>query len=92
MDDLQLARFPHIRLKLFLRQTPQPEPAEEEIETDEFDEELGDIEDFEEESAPVHLNDERREALVNLAAQLLELREMLRKKKNEDRNSFERNA
>jgi DNA-binding transcriptional MerR regulator len=73
----------------FIKEIPAPEPVEEEIKTEEFDEELGEIEDFEQ-PEPVHLDDERREALVNLAGQLLELREMLRTKKSEDQNSFQR--
>lgn len=68
--------------------TPAPEPVEEEIEVDEL-EEVGEIEDFEA-SEPVELDDERREALTNLAAQLLELREMLKTKSGEDQNTRQR--
>lgn len=64
---------------------PAPEPVEEEIETEDF-EEVGEIDDFEA-SEPLEFDDERREALTNLAAQLLELREMLKTKTGEERNS-----
>lgn len=67
---------------------PAPEPVEEEIEVDEL-EEVGEIEDFEA-SEPVELDDERREALTNLAAQLLELREMLKTRSGEDQNTRQR--
>src|SRR5215210_3899464 len=63
----------------FVKEIPAPAPVEEEIETEEFTEEPGEIEEFEH-NEPVQLDDERREALVNLAAQLLELREMLKSK------------
>lgn len=52
--------------------------------------EIEDIEDFES-AAPVEvLDDERREALNSLAAQLLELREMLKTSKVETANSQQR--
>jgi DNA-binding transcriptional MerR regulator len=73
----------------FIKEIPAPAPAEEEIEIEEFEEELDEVEDFEPQE-PVQLDDERREALVNLAAQLLELREMLKTKKSEDQNSPQR--
>ncbi len=62
----------------FIKEVKLPEPPPVESE------ELGDLEDYEEpisyqHSAPVEvLDDERREALSSLAAQLLELREMLK--------------
>jgi DNA-binding transcriptional MerR regulator len=77
----------------FIKEVSVPEPAipavEEEIERENFEEELGEIEDFEHHE-PVHLDEERREALGNLAAQLLELREMLRTKKSEEQNQYQR--
>ena len=63
---------------------PEPEPKEfiEDVyaaeEIDEL-EEIGELEEI----APIHLDDERREALNSLAAQLLELREMLKSNRAE---------
>lgn len=67
----------------FIKEVKAPEPVEEiedieeieeiELEEDEFE----DIEEFEE-TETVELDEDRREALTNLAAQLLELREMLK--------------
>lgn len=51
---------------------------------------FGAIDDFER-SEPIELNEERREALTNLAAQLLELREMLKAKKSSERDARPRN-
>jgi DNA-binding transcriptional MerR regulator len=47
------------------------------------------IEEFER-SESLEMNDERREAIHNLASQLLELREMLSRKSAEDRQNFQR--
>ena len=58
----------------FIKEVKLPAPVE--------DEEFEEIEDFEE-IEPVELDEERREALTNLAAQLLELREMLKINKSE---------
>jgi len=70
-------------------------PAPEEVE--DFDEELDEIEaDLEENDEPqmdsvsVVINDERRQALSELASQLLELREMLKTKKADDANYYQR--
>lgn len=52
--------------------------------------EFEDIEDFQE-SKPIEMNEDRREALTHLAAQLLELREMLKTKNSEDQSSQQRN-
>lgn len=65
-----------------------PAPVIEETET-EFEPELGEIEDFPR-NEPLELDDERREAIHNLASQLLELREMLKTKNAEDRQNFQR--
>lgn len=67
----------------FIKEVKAPEPVEEiedieEIEEIELEEEeFEDIEEFEE-TETVELDEDRREALTNLAAQLLELREMLK--------------
>ncbi len=70
----------------FIREVPAPvvEEAEEN-----FEQELGEIEDFPR-NEPLELNDERREAIHKLASELLELREMLKTKTAEDRQSFQR--
>ena len=70
---------------------PAPEPAPE---IEEFDE-LEDYEaDFEAENfieaKPFVINSERRQAVSDLASQLLELREMLKIKKVEEPNSYQR--
>lgn len=72
----------------FIKEVKAPAPVEEEIEVEDL-EEVAEIEDFEA-HAPVELDDERREALTSLAAQLLELREMLKTKKGDDRNANQR--
>ncbi|HEY0427577.1 MAG TPA: MerR family transcriptional regulator [Pyrinomonadaceae bacterium] len=73
----------------FIKEIPVPAPIEEAPETEDFTEEIGEIEEPEHHE-PVELDEERREALVSLAAQLLELREMLKTRKSEDQNSFQR--
>ena len=68
----------------FIKEVKTPEPVEEEIiEPNEV--EFDDIEDFEvnETNETVELDEDRREALTNLAEQLLELREMLKVNKAE---------
>lgn len=72
----------------FIREVPVVPVVEESEE--EIEQELGEIEDFER-NAPVELDEERREALHNLASQLLELREMLKTKNTEDRQKLQRN-
>lgn len=67
----------------FIREVKLPEPASHETIEEDFEEEnLLEIEDFAETAAfaaPVEvLDEERREALTSLVAQLLELREMLK--------------
>lgn len=70
--------------------SPESEP-EENLEAESYDdEEFGEIEDLDK-SEPLELDEERREALTNLAAQLLELREMLKVKKSEDAPARQRN-
>ena len=70
----------------FIREVPTPiidEPEED------FEEDLGEIEEYKT-NEPFELDDERREAIHNLASQLLELREMLTRKSAEDRQNFQR--
>ncbi len=69
----------------FIKEVKLPESSEEAVKIGNyekvFDESEG-IEDFEERH-PAEMDEERREALTNLAAQLLELREMLKTSKSE---------
>lgn len=72
---------------------PLSPPAPEIEEFDElvdFEPELEEAEEVLAEVAPVTINSERRQALTELASQLLELREMLKTKKVEDANSYQR--
>lgn len=65
----------------FIKEVKVPEPVERvEIEDVEEIPEIAEIEDFEENGEVLEIDDEQKEALVSIAAQLLELREMLRKK------------
>jgi len=83
----------------FIKEVKPAEPPIEEIsaaeETGETDilEVFGGIEEFRQKNiAPaIEINEDRREALSNLAAQLLELREMLKTKKSEDQTERARN-
>lgn len=70
---------------------PEPEIADFE-ELEEFETELEDaeVENFAEASVPVVINSERSQALSDLASQLLELREMLKIKKSDDVNIYQR--
>ncbi len=68
--------------------SPASQPGES-IKRDFEENEIGEIGEFED-SAPVELDDERREALTSLAAQLLELREMLKINKTEKASSQQR--
>jgi len=71
----------------FIKEVKSPEPQLEEVIKQEYEEiEIGEFEDF----APVEFDDERREALTSLAAQLLELREMLKINKTENAGSQQR--
>lgn len=70
----------------FIREVPAPIIDEPE---DDFEENLSEIEEYKT-TEPIELDDERREAIHNLASQLLELREMLSKKSAEDRQNFQR--
>ncbi len=66
----------------FIKEVKSPEPVEEVTIDEDFDDEYEEIEEFEA-AAPLEIDDERREALQDLAAQLLELREMLKVNKSE---------
>ena len=69
---------------------PPVAPKQEFVKENYDDVEIDEIEDFEE-AAPVGVfDDERREALTSLAAQLLELREMLKTNKAETAGSQQR--
>ena len=73
----------------FIKEVKAPEPQPEPFVEEKFDEEIEEIEDYEE-TAPVELDEERREALTSLAAQLLELREMLKTNKAETAGARQR--
>ncbi len=66
----------------FIKEVKSPEPVEEVTIDEDFDDEYEEIEEFEV-VAPLEIDEERREALQDLAAQLLELREMLKVNKSE---------
>ncbi len=75
----------------FIKEVKIPEPQIEDIAADEMNETdilevFGGIEEFRQKAPPatVEMNEDRREALTSLAAQLLELREMLKTKKAEE--------
>ncbi|MCY7346232.1 MAG: MerR family transcriptional regulator [Pyrinomonadaceae bacterium] len=81
---LKIVHSEPVQRESFIKEVKLPEPEPEEFIEDvhaaeEIDkiEEIGDFEEI----APIHLDDERREALNSLAAQLLELREMLKSNK-----------
>jgi DNA-binding transcriptional MerR regulator len=67
-----------------------PEPVEAD-EIEDFEPELGEIEEtYQTEAEPAAVDTGRRQALTDLASQLLELREMLKIRKTEDAGSFQR--
>ncbi len=72
--------------EIFIREVPAPVIEEEDVE---LEQELSEIDDFVQ-AEPSEIVGERREAIQNLASQLLELREMLKTKSVEDRQSFQR--
>jgi DNA-binding transcriptional MerR regulator len=68
-------------------QTPPPPPVEEDFEDDELEESFEESESYADDTnEAVVLTDERREALKSLAAQLLELREMVKNSRAADEN------
>jgi len=79
----------------FIKEVKMPESQEEQFLEEESVKadgilEFEDIEDFQE-SKPIEMNEDRREALTHLAAQLLELREMLKKKNFEVQSNQQKN-
>lgn len=71
----------------FIKEVKQPEPEEfvgENAAEDNNIEEFGDIDEYETSAAPIEMTEDRREALNSLAAQLLELREMLKTRKSDE--------
>jgi DNA-binding transcriptional MerR regulator len=69
----------------FIKEVKSPEPSEDTDKIENYEksfDEIAEIEDFGERQ-PSEMDEERREALTNLAAQLLELREMLKTSKSE---------
>lgn len=82
----------------FIREVKAPEPVDEFVKPEPIEEpqeieDFRDIDDYEPQqiAPPVELNEDRREALTNLAAQLLELREMLKTKKTDEAKARVRN-
>ncbi len=74
----------------FIEEVKSPETQPEGIIEQDFEAiEIGEIGEFED-ATPVELDNERREALTSLAAQLLELREMLKINKTESASSQQR--
>ncbi len=74
----------------FIKEVKSPETQPEGIIEQDFEAiEIGEIGEFED-IMPVELDEERREALTSLAAQLLELREMLKINKTESMSSQQR--
>ncbi len=78
-----------VRHESFIQPVTAPE-IEEFEELEDFESELADAGENFVEAAPVAINSERRQALSDLASQLLELREMLKIKKVESPNSYQR--
>src|SRR5690349_20298444 len=72
-----------VRHEAYIQPVHVPAPEIEEFdELEDFEPDLEETEEMQvETSAPVTINSERRQALTDLASQLLELREMLRTKK-----------
>jgi len=75
----------------FIKEVKSSEPSEKAVKIENYEnfDEIERIEDFEE-SRPLEMDEERREALTNLAAQLLELREMLKTNKSETADAKQR--
>ncbi|HEY8559985.1 MAG TPA: MerR family transcriptional regulator [Pyrinomonadaceae bacterium] len=80
-----------VRHEPFIQPVAVPEPEIEDFEElEEFEAELEETEETPVETAPVEAGSDRRQALTELASQLLELREMLKTKKAQDVNSYQR--
>ncbi len=87
---LKIVHSEPTQIEGFIKEVKSPELQPNEIIKRDFEEnEIGEIGEFED-TAPVELDDERREALTSLAAQLLELREMLKINKTENASSQQR--
>lgn len=76
----------------FIKEIVMPEATEAPVTLDDYQEDFAEIERVQgfQESRPSEMDEERREALTNLAAQLLELREMLKTNKSETVDSQQR--
>jgi len=80
-----------VRHENFIQPISQPVPEIEEFEElEDFETEIEETEEISAEAAPVAINSERRQALSELASQLLELREMLKIKKVDETNLYQR--
>ena len=80
-----------VRPENFIQPVQPPAPEIEDFdELEDLEPELADAEEVRAEAAPVTINSERRQALSELASQLLELREMLKTKKVDEPNSYQR--
>ena len=88
---LKIVTSEPVRHETYFQPLQAPAPEIEEVEDlEDFEPELEDPEENLIESKPVVTNSERRQALTDLASQLLELREMLKVRKSEDVNSYHR--
>ena len=75
----------------YIQPVTVPEPEVEDFdELEDFEPELEDTEENVVETASVQVNGERRQALTELASQLLELRELLKTKKADEPNFHQR--
>ncbi|MDQ3374849.1 MAG: MerR family transcriptional regulator [Acidobacteriota bacterium] len=80
---LKIVHAEPVQKESFIKEVKPFEPQEEVVLEENFESlVIDETEDFEQ-SEPMELDDERREALTSLAAQLLELREMLKINKSE---------
>ncbi len=81
-----------VRHENYIQPVSQPAPEIEEFDDlEDFEPELEETEEVRAEvAAPVAINSDRRQALTELASQLLELREMLKTKKVDEPNSYQR--
>jgi len=89
---LKIVHSEPVLKETFIKEVKSTAPSEEAVKTNDYEERFGEIEEIEgfEKSHSVEIDEERREALTNLAAQLLELREMLRTNKSENAISSQR--
>ena len=83
---------PEPRPETFIQpvQLPLVEPEDELEVDDELESEIETIEHYDEEMPPVALDRDRRQALADLASQLLELREMLKDRKSGEPGTYQR--